>query len=535
MKGNKKSLRWKSILAVVAAVALLIGVGAGAVVLLNSGFHFPAANNPTVPSHVIQNPTDTPTVTTEEATEPPTEVPFPVAQLTWREARDLVFSAAGCSFDTLYGFEIYPNTLVIDDMPVIVYDVYCTVESGILEYKVNAKSGEVTLIETYKNPNKPLNFEEAGTMSAIEAIKTAFQYDDVSASDVVDYDYTLTHYGNGDRVYNIRYTTETTVRSYHVDAFNGTVSVYCAFEKNNRIIPYTLDEIVSSLLANYGHSLVECRDMEFQLAEEDGRALYRMTYINGKYIYENEFRFYPFSVYGNTIQRLDEYNSTKDGESFYMTAEEEQEVRKALGDFYEYGGGSFKHDIFYFGEYNGAHVFFPHVPAGAAYTYDFVAGLTFVYSDTNKLLVCYEGKIYGLEEAYAQGVMDFDDFYDLYSSFQRKLLYRDEQQIIEDYLKQYPQYAGKEIEVGYLYEYNNAKLIWVKGDQEHTAFNKFEYIGPCKFYYTTTQRQLVYRDGKFYSLQEAYDLGIIDQYALEKLECRYRHTYPSKYEDEEAK
>lgn len=535
MKENKKSLRWKSILAVVAAVGLLIGVGVGAVVLIHSGFRFHPVNDPTVPSQVVQNPTDTPTVPTEEPTEPPTELPLPIGQLTWRGARDLVFSAAECSFDTLYGFEISPKTLVIDDMPVIVYEVYCTLESKTLAYEVNAKSGEVTLIKTYKNTNKLLDFEETGTISAIDAFKAAIQYDDVSASDVVDYDYTLTHYWNGDRVYNIRYTTETTVRRYHVDAFNGTVSEYLAYESSNWIVSYTFDEMIGYLIANYGHSLEECLDMKFQLVEQDGKAMYRMSYTNGKYIYENEFHYYPFSVQRRAIQRLDEYDSANDGDTFYMTAEEEQEVRKALGDFYEHGGGSFKHDIFYFGEYNGAHVFFPHVPAGNAVTYDHVAGLIFEYSDTNQLLVCYESKIYGLEQAYEQGIMDFDDFYDLHASYQPKLLRRDEQQIIEDYQKQYPQYSDKEIEVGYLFEYNNAKLIVIKGDQEHTAYNKFEYIGPCKYYYTTTQRQLVYKDGKFYSLQEAYDLGILNQFALEKLECRYRYLYSSEYKDEESK
>ena len=73
MKENKRSIRWKPVMIVTAAVALLIGVGIGAVALLNSGFRFSAAEGGTEPSEIMQEPSSfetLPTTPIEPNTEP---------------------------------------------------------------------------------------------------------------------------------------------------------------------------------------------------------------------------------------------------------------------------------------------------------------------------------------------------------------------------------------------------------------------------------------------------------------------------------
>ena len=106
MKENKTLHRWKGILTIAAAVALLISVGAGVVLLLNSSLPFHAANNPTVPSHVIQNPTDTPTVPTEEATEPPKQIAsIPDNAFTLQQGLEKAMANTGYSLNDIFESE----------------------------------------------------------------------------------------------------------------------------------------------------------------------------------------------------------------------------------------------------------------------------------------------------------------------------------------------------------------------------------------------------------------------------------------------
>lgn len=118
-------------------------------------------------------------------------------------------------------------------------------------------------------------------------------------------------------------------------------------------------------------------------------------------------------------------NKYKDGIEHILLEYEKIEDIKKTYRLSEYGPDeAVEYEVFItatYGTYNGAIVLMmtnSRTDYGDALTYDMVAGYTFTYYSTNKMIVYYENKMYTLPDAYLKGILTSGDLTIIYNLYQ---------------------------------------------------------------------------------------------------------------------
>lgn len=512
-----KSNRWKEILATAAAIAVLIGVGAGAAEIIGSGFRFNAANDGTTPSEMIQatNPTLTPT-------EPDNDLMLPVINVTWQQARDLVFEEIGCSIDTIFSLNFNTHTEMQGNEPVIIYGVSVQTESEAYRYNVNAKTGQLIQYAHSQESNYLYKLcTQANALTMTQAISIVENVSGIPWKAWEQYSFQHDFHTENDHHYTLTFCDETGKHKYTLNTTNGTIVDHKRMNWLSKVKPYTVDDIIAILLDNYGLTRDMIQNLVVELDDTGAEPIYRVTYTAGEYEFEDTFRFYPFSVVDHIIHRIDKYDRPCENDSFYLTQEEEEELRNAIAGYLGYPSGIYFGKIAYYGEYNGAHAVILGELGSEVVTYDNVEGLQFCYPTDDKLLLFHESKGYSLKEAYDKGIVDFDDLYDLYVYHTPKLLQSMEDQILSDYQARNPGEKADALNIHFFMETDDIQLVLIYADDPIEVAEGSEEIGSLTFHFKNSLRPLAYQDGKFYSIRDAYSAGLIDQAALEMLHNLY--------------
>ena len=512
-----KSNRWKEILATAAAIAVLIGVGAGAAEIIGSGFRFNAANDGTTPSEMIQatDPTLTPT-------EPDNELMLPVINVTWQQARDLVFEEIGCSIDAIFSLNFNTHTEMQGGEPVIIYGVSVQTESEAYRYNVNAKTGQLIQYAHSQESNYLYKLcTQANALTMTQAISIVENVSGIPWQAWEQYSFQHDFQTENDHHYTLTFCDETVKHKYTLSTTNGTIVDHKRMNWLSKVKPYTVDDIIAILLDNYGLTRDMIQNLVVELDDTGAEPIYRVTYTAGEYEFEDTFRFYPFSVVDHIIHRIDKYDRPCENDSFYLTQEEEEELRNAIAGYLGYPSGIYFGKIAYYGEYNGAHAVILGELGSEVVTYDNVEGLQFCYPTDDKLLLFHESKGYSLKEAYDKGIVDFDDLYDLYVYHTPKLLQSMEDQILSDYQARNPGEKADALNIHFFMETDDIQLVLIYADDPIEVAEGSEEIGSLTFHFKNSLRPLAYQDGKFYSILDAYSAGLIDQAALEMLHNLY--------------
>ena len=239
------------------------------------------------------------------------------------------------------------------------------------------------------------------------------------------------------------------------------------------------------------------------------------------------------------------------------------------GDLAKFGS------LWYCGEYNSSHVgLLSYGLVGDPSTSETVDGFTFVSPYYNfKYTVYKEGKTYSLTEAFIKGILTHDDIEELYWNYASNLIrysfslmqtdeledayawYEKNYTVVDSlpkysldieivsttkpvdeipaiiykmgnyYMKPYQNWAEPIGDLHYIGEYNSAQVsLFTIGVLDYGTMEEivdgFAFVSPYgNFGYT------VYRNGKIYSLTEAFENGVLTHNDLEELYSNYMTNY----------
>ena len=523
MKENKKSLRWKSILAVVAAGALLIGVGAGAVVLLNSGLHFPAANNPTVPSHVIQNPTDTPTVPTEEATEPPKQVAsLPVNALTYWEGVEKVADDAGFQLTDIFILISDFELQYIDSECHSVYALQIAAADKYYNYEVDITNGKVMCLEKSDEGSFSQTRYTESTRSiqlALEHIGRPLENFNLIYAEKITID--------GSSAYTVYLTDDSTDYTLTVNIETGEIVSKTEAPYKGLTI-HSLEEALTAASEALQIPIEEMQDLESSV--EDGTVyhpsdpLSRVVYCIRFFYQGFEFEVDVDILYLSISTMIIDPDSSDNSQG---SMEPDPDIQTGfileLANWPNIKDVDSYH-IDYYGKYNQAYIF------AVRYWYDIIYDVP--YDD---LLVYHEDKIYSLKEAYTIGILQFRDMCELYIYWSPRIQHALKKEIEAEFRKAYPEESAlKRLWISCYYRYNDVHIVTVTPHSKYAGDSGFVYVGPYRIYYQRRQ-PMVYYEKKFYTLNDAYELGLLDDITLSKFEHRLRIAFYYKYREQDKK
>ena len=188
MKENKNPSRWKGVLTIAAAVALLIGVGIGALALLNSGFRFSAAESGTDLSEIIQEPSSLetlPTTPIEPNTEPTVDTqPVETAPAEtkprdeeWYQLRDMALEYVGVSIMELTELESEK-----DEQIDIIEFKFGTMTDD-YEVEIRLSDSTVVKVETEKDPAEEI--DKVYTFTRLDALKILLEHLEADWADLM--------------------------------------------------------------------------------------------------------------------------------------------------------------------------------------------------------------------------------------------------------------------------------------------------------------------------------------------------------------
>jgi hypothetical protein len=156
-------------------------------------------------------------------------------------------------------------------------------------------------------------------------------------------------------------------------------------------------------------------------------------------------------------------------------------------------------------------------------TLEEVDGLFFRYNTTQTLLIYSKGAFYSVSEAFAQNVMSRSDLDDLHSRYEENYSDRfdadDLRQFAEMEIKQlcvdrYGIGRADDYSVRFVMTVGKGYIIYIDGPISVTDKATTQKICGLDFVYPTTQVMEFYKDGKFYSLPEAFEQGILHRMTI---------------------
>ena len=161
------------------------------------------------------------------------------------------------------------------------------------------------------------------------------------------------------------------------------------------------------------------------------------------------------------------------------------------------------YDIFYYGEYNGAHVFLEPLP-NADMTRIEVAGYVLEWGSAFNVHVYREGSFLSLPEAYEQQWLTESNIRNI--------------SILAD--------STTYLNVEYLGEYDGCHVGFLNGGPFHYTTEEMLYtIGGYTFLYPDSHQLDVYKDGQMMSLEKAYASGWLSDAAVGRLWNDYIVVY----------
>ena len=252
-----------------------------------------------------------------------------------------------------------------------------------------------------------------------------------------------------------------------------------------------------------------------------------------------------FAGYGDAPEQsieeeiIEAYYNTVEDDAFrehYTTADLSLRFRGAFSDTYV---------VFVDGPYG----------YGQIETGETVGGIKFRYCDSHHPYAYHQGKFYSLSEAYALGYLTLDDLMQLkedypdsygensISSITNKGEVPTTRQpcthttppnaeitIDEEIRQAYANldtsedYTAEDLSVRYRGAFNDLYVVFVDGPFEHGDLDWTETVAGVSFEYHSTQTMYAYHQGRFHTLQEAYDLGLMTKDELLALKEAYDNT-----------
>ena len=159
-----------------------------------------------------------------------------------------------------------------------------------------------------------------------------------------------------------------------------------------------------------------------------------------------------------------------------------------------------------------------------------VGEYTFVFSSSTTMRVYCNGEFYGLKQAYENGILDDTELESLHYYYKKSEM--------EHYLK--TTYFRRTYDEKYKDHYNSPDQVTIEAcygifDDAYCAIITYplvEYtceeteveVGGYTFVFGSSNTMKVYCDGKIYSLEKAYEKGILDDAELESLYNYYMKT-----------
>lgn len=87
--------------------------------------------------------------------------------------------------------------------------------------------------------------------------------------------------------------------------------------------------------------------------------------------------------------------------------------------------------------------------------------------------------------------------------------------------------SPEELSVQFVYEFADAWAIYIHGPFAYTAAIRNVRLGDYEFTFSSGQQLLIYRGGAFYSLDEAYSQGVLDDGMVKQLHENFeKPAYP---------
>ena len=159
-----------------------------------------------------------------------------------------------------------------------------------------------------------------------------------------------------------------------------------------------------------------------------------------------------------------------------------------------------------------------------------VGEYTFVFSSSNTMKVYCNGEFYGLEQAYEKGILDDAELESLHYYYTKSEM--------EHYLK--TTYFRRTYDEKYKDHYNSPDQVTIEAcygifDDAYCAIITYPLVaytcvetevevGGYTFVFGSSNTMIVYCDGQIYSLEKAYEKGILDDAELESLYNYYMKT-----------
>ena len=227
----------------------------------------------------------------------------------------------------------------------------------------------------------------------------------------------------------------------------------------------------------------------------------------------------------------------------YLSAEKKLAIEAAwkahTGDafdqWYSEVDGKSEDGVRYYGTYGEVDVLFEPT-FGEAITVQRIGGVMIQHSNTFELYAFADGKLYDLQDAFAEGLIDEEAMqtvarlhvqYDAH--FTPIVLEKPEDtQMIEQmklaFLDQFVKqdgYTTEDLSVVFYGDYDGAYVGFIDGIFAYTQALTSETVAGFTFHYVSGQTLLVFHDGQLMRLKEAYDQGILDVADLEELHSRF--------------
>ena len=175
----------------------------------------------------------------------------------------------------------------------------------------------------------------------------------------------------------------------------------------------------------------------------------------------------------------------------------------------------------------------------AVVSHEIIDGIRISYGDSNKAVVWKDGSFYRLQEAYDAGLLVRDDIEMI--SHIGSMFWETEKQIRQDYVDTYvkpydPKAVADRVWIECDYEaciyYSNgctALMLWYGENGGTDGMIREVIVAGDLFRYDSEHRITAWKNGNFYELQEAYDLGLLTKDDIKRIAGCHKASYPSLY------
>ena len=250
----------------------------------------------------------------DDSNKPQTPV-LPDTRITPEEAKAAALSHANISAESLRDFDCELET----DDGILIYDISFKTADAEFEYDIDAATGAVISYDREdfrQNPDKPQTPELPDRLSPAEAVEIALNHAGIDRAEITDMECELEE-NNGSAYFDISFQWGVFDYDYDIDAVSGSI-LECEKDRDDDVIDnddplppddsrITADQAKAIAFDHAKVSEAEVADLECELDEDGGKAVYEISFQAGSTEYDYEIDAVTGQILKSEKEHSDDY------------------------------------------------------------------------------------------------------------------------------------------------------------------------------------------------------------------------------------